>query len=208
MMRKEFIVPVMLAILGLIFLVGGVSAYFSKARVTLVCEACGMELETGEQLPLQCHTIVCGDGSTHYACCPICALAMAYYYNDATVSVPCFTCAQEINITVEDGNLSSVTPSTACVIFGAACVRNKMICCQDCAESAKQNYDWAADLPVITTEETFSKGKMMAGTKFDIAPKTIKIPTITYALIAAGIVLLASAPLSWGIMTGKIHKKA
>lgn len=195
-MRKEGTIPIVFAVIGIIFLVGAAGAYVSKVTKTSVCEACGMEIEIGDP---STWTIVCTDGVTRCGCCPICALALACYYEGATVSVPCFACGEEITIIVQGENITSVTPTTACVVFGAACVRNKGVCCKECAEDVKTSYGWAAGLPVITMEEAFSKARMMVGAG-KVFPRSLGVPIITYVMIPTGTVLLVLAPLTWKIM--------
>jgi len=199
-MRKQVLVPALLALIGLVFLTGGVSAYFFKKASTAACEACSMEVKIGDP---STHVIATADGVTRYGCCPICALAIAYYYENATISVPCFACGEKITITIENGNITSVTPSggtyNVSVIFGAACIKNKIVCCQDCADTVKSSYGWAQELPVINLDTAFAKAKIMAATKFTITPRQITIPMMTYILIYIGIALLAAAPVTWFI---------
>ena len=43
-MKKEIVIPVLLAITGLVFLAGGASAYMAKQATRVACEACAMEI--------------------------------------------------------------------------------------------------------------------------------------------------------------------
>jgi len=195
-MRRHFVIPLILALVGSIFVTAGAGTYFSKATTTMVCEACGMEVRIGDS---STHAIVTDESVTRYGCCPICALAIAIYYKKATVSVPCFACGREITAVIKDGSLLSISPSGAAynvsVIYGAACMRNKIVCCQTCAGTVKNSYEWAQNLPVMTIGETFSKAGMKAQ-QTTIAPQQIKIPMITTILILAGIVLFVLAPVT------------
>lgn len=204
-MRKEMVIPVLLAIIGLVFLAGGASAHMAKQATKVACEACAMEIRKEDPSTF---SIVTADDVTRYGCCPMCALMVAIYYEDATVSAECFACGRDITIVVEDENLSSWTPYgekfNVSIIFGGACMKNKIVCSQDCAATVKNTYAWAADLPVKTLIQTFSMSKMMLPQK-TIGPRQMKITEMTYYLMAIGIGLLALAPISWRIMKRKLQ---
>lgn len=203
-MRKEIVISVLLAIIGLVFLAGGASAYMTKQATRIACEACAMEIR--KDYP-STFSIVTADDMTRYGCCPMCALMVAIYYEDATVSAECFACGRDITIVVEDENLSSWTPYggtfNVSTILGGACMRNKIVCSQDCVATVKNTYAWATDLPVKTIMQTFSMSKMMLPQK-TIGPRQMKIPEMTYYLMAIGMVLLALAPISWRVMQRKL----
>jgi len=198
-LRKEIIIPSLLAIIGLVFLIGGVSAFFVKSGTTVVCEACGMEIQRDDPSKFQ---VICA-GESHFACCPVCALVVGIYYINSSVEGQCFSCGTPITITVLNEKLSSVAPTgvtyNVSMVFGQMCMKNKLVCSNNCANTVKNTYDWATDLPVKTTNQTFS----IAETKYQqmtVGYKPLSIPMLTYVLIAIGIISLLLSPTSWVLM--------
>ncbi len=195
-MKRVLLIPGLLAIVGAVFLTGGVSAYFTKVGTTVVCEACGMEIRKDDP-----STFTISTGTrTCYGCCPICALMIGIYYENASISCECLACGKDIAMGIVNGNLSSVTPTgdmfNVSVVFGMACIKNKIVCCDDCANTVRNTYEWAKDLPVITLKQAFNRAKAKVPTT-TISPREIRIPELTYALLGAGIVLIASSPIAW-----------
>jgi len=180
----------------MIFLVGGASAYFAKSGTTALCEACGMEIKKEDASTF---SILSTDGETHYSCCPVCALIVGIYYDNATAYGDCFACEEEITFSVANQNLTSVTPTggiyNISMVFGMMCMKNKIVCSNDCAATVKNSYDWAADLPMKSAQQTFAIAKMKYA-DFTIGYKPIEVPMLTYALIGTGVGLIVSAPLA------------
>ena len=205
-MRKEVLVPSLLAIIGIIFLTGGASAYFVRSGTTAMCEACGMEIKKDDPSTF---SIVSADGETHYGCCPVCALIIAIYYNNASAYGNCFECEQEISFSIVNANLTSVTPTggtyNVSMVFGMMCMKNKMVCSSNCANTVKNSYDWAGDLPLKTAQQTFNIAAMKYA-DFSIGYKPLTVPILTYALIGIGLGLIVSAPLSWILMKRRASK--
>jgi len=81
------------------------------------------------------------------------------------------------------------------MVFGMMCMKNKIVCSNDCAATVKNSYDWATDLPLKTTQQTFNIANMKYA-DFTIGYKPIEVPMLTYALIGIGVGLIVSAPLA------------
>jgi hypothetical protein len=193
-------VPLLIVIIGVVLLVGGASAYLAKSSSTTSCEACGMEIA---KVDVSTMRILTKQNETHWACCPVCGMVVAMYYQNATLQAQCFGCSGNITIEFSDGNLTSVSPvaqgNNVTMIFGMACTKNKISCSDACAENVKTTYDWAAGLPTKTMGQTFG----IAQTKysqFTVGYKPIQIPTISYGLLASGIIMFAVAPLEWTLV--------
>jgi len=199
-MKKQILVPLLLAILGIILLAGGASAYVMKSTATVVCEACGMEIEKDDPSTF---SIVSSDQTVHYGCCPVCAQVVGIYYENSTVNGQCFACSKAIALTIHNGNLTSISPTgttyNVSMVFGAMCMKNKIVCGNTCAASVKSTYDWATNLPVKTSNQTFGIAKSKLA-QFTVGYKPVTIPTLTYALLGSGMILLASAPVTWVLM--------
>ncbi len=78
-------------------------------------------------------------------------------------------------------------------------MKNKIVCSNACAESVRNMYDWAANLPVKTSAQAFSISQSKYA-EFTVSYRPISVPALTYALLGSGIVLLALAPASWVFM--------
>lgn len=199
-MKKELLIPSLLAVLGIVILAGGASAYVTRSTTVAVCEACGMEIEKDDSSTF---SIASSGKTAHYGCCPVCAQVVGIYYENSTVNGECFACGKAIEFTIRNGNLTSVSPTgttyNVSMVFGAMCMRNKIVCSNTCAISIRSTYDWAANLPMKTSDQTFGIAKSKLA-QFTVGYKSITIPTLTYWLIGSGIILLTSAPVSWILM--------
>ncbi|MFX1342728.1 MAG: hypothetical protein ACFFAL_08515, partial [Promethearchaeota archaeon] len=185
---------------GLIFLAGGVGATLNRTMTTAACEACGMEVEKTDVSSLR---VVSSDGGEHWACCPICADVIGLYYEDAEIQGECFACGQDINIHLEDSQLSYVEFSGnkefIKVLLGGMCMKNKLVCSGACALSVHQSYDWAADIPEKTLEEALMIGNTKLAT-MTVSYRPVSIPALNYMLIGTGAALLVAAPIAWKLM--------
>jgi len=197
---KNLSIVVVVAIIGLIFIGGGVGATVNRTMTTIVCEACGMEIEKADVSTLR---VVSVDGAEHWACCPICADVVGLYYENAVIQGQCFACGQEIKVHLENSQLSYVDFSGnkefIKVLVGGLCMKNKLVCSGACAQSVHQSYDWAADIP----EKTLQEALMMGSTKLEtmtVGYRPLSIPALNYVMIGVGAVLLAAAPITWKLM--------
>ena len=197
------IVPVLIAVVGIILLIGGVSTYIVKSGSTATCEACGMETAKEDISTIR---IVTETGDAHFACCPVCAMVVALYYENDTLQARCFSCGKNVTVEFAEGNITSVNPSgdtyNVSMIFGMACMKNKFVCSNECAQLVRTTHDWATGLPTKNMNQTLG----IAETKieeFTVGYKPIEIPAITYALVFAGVILLIAAPLEWSLVEKK-----
>ena len=197
---KSLPMVIVVAVVGLIFLVGGVGATLNRTMTTAVCEACGMEVEKTDVSTLR---VVSSDGEEHCACCPICADVIGLYYENAEIQAQCFACGEDIGIHLEDSQLSYVEFSGnkefIKVLLGGMCMKNKLVCSGACAQSVHQSYEWAADVP----EKTLQEALMIGNTKLQtmtVSYRPISIPALNYALMGIGAVLLAAAPIAWKLV--------
>lgn len=198
------VVPILIAVVGIILLTGGASTYFVKSGSTAACEACGMEVVKDDVSTVR----ILSDSSTetHLACCPVCAMVIAMHYENATLDAYCFSCDENITIKFVNGNMTSITPfggtHNVTMIFGMSCMKNKFVCSNECADHVRTEYDWASGLPVKSMNQTFSIAQMKYS-QFTVGYKPIEIPLITYILIIGGSVLLPIAPLEWILVEKK-----
>ena len=193
--------PIIIALVGVILLSGAAATYVSKASSTTVCEACGMEIPKDDTSTITIASDSAGD--THYACCPVCAMVVSIYYENATLKAQCFSCGENITITFAAQNITSVNPTddnhNVTMIFAMACEKNKFVCTNTCAGNIKTTFEWARDLPMKTVPQTYSIALSKLAT-FTVGYKPVQVPTITYLLAGAGAVLLVTSPLEWALV--------
>jgi len=196
-------VPLLVAVVGVILLIGGASSYQIKSGSTVACEACGMEIAKEDISTIR---TVSEPEETHWACCPVCAMVMALYYENATLKAVCFSCGEDVMIEFQEGNITSISPSdgtyNVTMVFGMSCMKNKLVCSDECADNVKTEYDWAGDLPTKTMEQTLSVAEMKYS-QFTVGYKPIEVPAITYGLIVGGVALVVVAPLEWILVERK-----
>lgn len=197
------IVPILIAVVGFILLIGGASSYLVKSSSTVVCEACGMEVQKDDASTIR---IVSLAGETHWACCPVCAMVVALYYENATLHADCFSCGRDITIEFVKQNITSISPLgetyNVTMLFGMSCMKNKFVCSNGCANNVRTQYDWATLLPSKTMNQTLSIA-WSKYSQFTVGYKPIKVPEITYGLICGGIAILIVAPLEWILIEKK-----
>jgi len=193
----------MLAIVGLIFLSGGVAAYYGRTGRAAACEACGMEVERTDPSTF---TIATPDGATRYGCCPMCSLMIGIHYKNAAITGRCFECGKAIGINILNSDLTSATPVgpqyNISIALGKSCVTRKIFCSSTCAYKVKTSQDWAKDLPIVPLATSFGTAKENVP-KFTIIPRQVRVPEISYVLIGLGLVLVASSPVSWILLRRK-----
>jgi len=197
------IVPILIAVVGFILLIGGASSYLVKAGSTVVCEACGMEVQKDDASTM---SIISLAGETHWACCPVCAMVVALYYENTTLHAHCFGCGRDITIELVKQNITSISPLggtyNVTMLFGMSCMKNKFVCSNGCANNVRTQYDWATSLPSKTMDQTLSIA-WSKYSQFTVGYKPIKVPEITYGLIYGGIAVLIVAPVEWILVEKK-----
>lgn len=190
-------VLVAVAIIGTIFLVGGVGATVNRTMTTIVCEACGMEIEKAD---VSTFRVVSADGAEHWACCPICADVIGLYYENNVIYGKCFACGQDINVHLENSQLSYIeftgNKEFIKILLGGMCMKNKLVCSGACTQSVRQSYDWATDIPAKTLQEALTIGSTKLET-MTVGYRPLSIPALNYVMIGIGAVLLAAAPVAW-----------
>lgn len=205
---KSLSVVIVVAVIGVIFLVGGVGATLNRTMTTAICEACGMEVGKADFSSLR---VVSSDGAEHWACCPICGYVVGLYYEDAEIQGQCFACGQDIDIHLEDRQLSYVQFSGnkefIKVLLGGMCIKNKLVCSGACAQSVHESYEWAADIPEKTLQEALMIGNTKLAT-MTVSYRPISIPALNYVLIGIGAALLVAAPIAWKLMNKGQKKQA
>ena len=191
-MKKTLAIPLALLLMGSILSVVGANSYVNESSVAL-CMACGMKITKSDPSTL----VVSSSGQPdQYACCPVCALEVGLYYKNAAISGACISSGQKITFTVKDSVLASVSPSTALMLAGGSCAKNKLCYDEANATALKTKLDWAAAVPVKTSAQVFDA----ANTKFataTILPKPNLVSAPSYALLGSGLLIVALAPITW-----------
>jgi hypothetical protein len=117
---------IMALIIGLACL-SVVSAQMSGGTDNKTCDSCGMALDATAQAR---YHIVDASGHQYYACCPVCALKLLKTYGDLNITAFCDYYGPSKNILIVAKNYGSdvtVTPSTAVVIVGGSCTKNRLV---------------------------------------------------------------------------------
>jgi hypothetical protein len=205
-LKTNVIAALSLALIGIIFLSGGVASSLTVTSSKATCEACGMIVDKDDISALQ---IVLQDGSEHWGCCPICAEVVGLYYENSVIHAKCFVSGNPIQIIIENGNYSSASATgEVMVVVGGSCAKNKIVASQTYAEQVKNTYDWASNASIKTVPQSF----VAASTKLsDVTPSAElpSIPSANYVMIGVGIALLAAAPLSFKLLNkGKSNLSA
>jgi hypothetical protein len=94
--------------------------------VTVPCDQCGMNVDTVGQARFS----VRHNGNLHPACCPVCALKMLKTYGQLNITSFCDYYGPSAPITITSKNFgadTTVTPSTALVIVGGSCTKNRLV---------------------------------------------------------------------------------
>ena len=74
--------------------------------------------------------IVDANGTKHYACCPICALRLIKTYGELNITSFCDYNGQSYPIIIrakQYGSIMTVNPSTAIVLLGGGCAKNRLV---------------------------------------------------------------------------------
>ncbi len=189
--------PIAMFAVGFILVSMGMAASYVRAQETSACDACGMEIKKTDPTVF---TIRTADGAEHYGCCPVCALSMAIYYDNTAVTTECATCGESIEITIRNQTITGYKPNdvqhNVSMVFGKACLSNRMVCSGACAETLKTTNTGMAEFPVKTLQETYSMAKAKIPT-LSINTKNIQTPTVTLAVFGTGGALIILAPVLW-----------
>ena len=202
-MKNSVLVASVLALIGVVFLAGGLGASFNLVSNTVKCEMCGMTISKTDISTIQ---VVTSDGATHWACSPICASELAIYYKTDTIDAKCYVSGRSIQIKVDNGNITSVTvtPSSSqddvsVVMGGTAMDTWKFVSTQAYANQLLQTYSSNPNATDNTLMQTFMMAQKMFGMKTP-SYEPVQIPTINYALAITGVGCLCVAPISWRLL--------
>ena len=95
--------------------------------MTVPCDQCGMDVDTVGQARFK---VFDANGTLHPACCPVCALKMLKTYGQLNITSYCDYNGPTSPITINSKNYgaeTTVTPSTALVIVGGSCTKNRIV---------------------------------------------------------------------------------
>ncbi len=95
--------------------------------VTSDCEQCGMDVDVTGQARFK---IFDASGTLHIACCPACALKMLKTYGALNYTSFCDYYGPNYPITIvakANGSDVTVTPSSALVVIGGSCTKNRLV---------------------------------------------------------------------------------
>ena len=202
-MRKELWIPLILTLMGVIFLGAAASTYFIRGETVAACKACGMEVDKKD---ISVFRILTKDGNTNYACCPVCALAIGIYHMDTAVEGLCYQCGKEITIKIANGELSTITPVgqdyNVSMVFGKACTKNKLVCSTRCGQELVRTQQWASELPIVSIQKAYSTAKAKIP-EFKMTPGKIEATVLTYALAGIGSSFMVAAAVSWRLQKSK-----
>lgn len=201
-MKTKILAALVLLLIGGSLLVVGGNAYASEASVGL-CMACGMKVTKSDPSTL----VITSPGQPEqYACCPVCAAQIGLFFKDATIKGTCIASGQPITMTVKDGELSSTSPASACMLAGGSCVKNKLAYDDANAAVLKGRFDWASAVPVKTPSEFFATAKAKLTTMtLSVKPATISASVL--AMLGAGSLFVAAAPVAY-VVIGRREKQS
>ncbi len=94
---------------------------------SMTCEACGMTVDVASQS--RCR-IFDDAGNLHIACCPVCGLKLLKTYGSLDYTAICDYTGPSNPISISARNYGAtvtVTPSTALVIVGGGCTKNRLV---------------------------------------------------------------------------------
>jgi Dockerin type I domain len=91
------------------------------------CEQCGMTVDATGQARFR---ILDAYGTTHIACCPVCTMKLVKTYGRFNITSYCdqYGPSHPIKMNIEKyGSQLQVTPSTAMIIIGGSCSKNRIV---------------------------------------------------------------------------------
>jgi len=103
------------------------SVLLQGGGVTVPCDQCGMNVDTMGQARFK---VFDANGNLHPACCPVCALKMLKTYGQLNITSSCDYYGPSVPITITSKNFgadTTVNPSTAIVIVGGSCTKNRLV---------------------------------------------------------------------------------
>lgn len=214
-MKTNVSVALILGIIGIMLLAGGVAASINTVSTMVRCEICGVTISKTDISAIQ---VITPNGVTHWAMCPTCAAELAIYYQNDTIKAKSFVSGSAIQITVVNGNFTSVSvnPSSSQdnvqVVEGANGINapgmsdmsaEKFVSTTAYANQLlEKNYSSNPYAITITLQHLFILGNLM----LEMMPPTyhaVQIPTLYYAFMILGGALFAVAPISWKFLKNR-----
>lgn len=114
-------------VISLLLISGLSSLAYGQMGTGPKCDQCGMSLDaTG----VARYTIIDSNGSSHLACCPICALKLQRSLGDITISSFCDYYGPSYPITIiskNNGTDVTVNPTNALIITAGGCTKNRLV---------------------------------------------------------------------------------
>ena len=95
--------------------------------IIVPCDQCGMDIDVVGQTRFK---VFDANGNLHPACCPVCALKMLKTYGQLNITSFCDYSGPSVPIIITSKNYgadTTVTPSTALVIVGGSCTKNRLV---------------------------------------------------------------------------------
>lgn len=214
-MKTNVSVALILGIIGIVLLTGGVAASVNTVSTMVRCEACGTTMSKTDISTIQ---VLTPDGVTHWACSPTCAAELAIYYQNDTIKAKCFVSGSAIQISVVNGNFTSVSVSPSSpqdnvqVVEGENGINIASVNSMNAEKFVSttafanqlllQNYSSNPNAITRTLQQTFFMGQTM----LPMMPPTyraVQIPNLYYAFMIVGGALFAAAPISWKFLKNR-----
>ena len=154
---------------------------------SIQCEACGMTVDVNNQA--RCR-IFDSTGTLHIACCPVCALKLLKTYGALNYTAICDYNGPSQTISIVARNYGAdvtVTPSTALIILGGGCTKNRLVADSASADAllASPNNGTSPWLYGMTNSTVASNATRLdvvnAALKYGEGPAATPTPTPTAA---------------------------
>ena len=121
-MQKQFLMAIFASIMVFSTIAPAIAQLDNRQ-----CDQCGMTVDAIGQARFN---IVDANGTKHYACCPICALRLIKTYGELNITSFCDYNGQSYPIIIrakQYGSIVTVNPSTAIVLLGGGCAKNRLV---------------------------------------------------------------------------------
>jgi hypothetical protein len=136
-MKKKIHILLVLIAVSMVF--SSLTAATVTAQTDQTCEQCGMTVDATSQAHFK---VVDSNGNSHYAECMMCALKLLSKYDALNITTYCDWNGPSSVITViasQRGAVVTVNPSSALVIAGGGCAKNRVVSNQAAASALLAN---------------------------------------------------------------------
>ena len=184
-MRRIVVGMVLSIVLGF-----GLFAAASAQTGDQQCEKCGMTIDAMGQARFKIYDT---NGTRHYACCPMCAFKLLNNLNgEFNITSYCdwYGPSYPIKITIKAfGNQVQVTPSTALIINGASCTKNRIVYNSTAADTllASPNNGTSQWLSPMTNATVLSNATRMTVIQAVAAYGVPEFSSVTLVLMVTGL---------------------